>query len=157
MINFISNTIQVHIASENPTTGNFLFLALKRSKCNPIYPGIWQAITGTIEGDETAIDCALREVEEETGLIVKEIWTIPFVGSYFDPYQNSICAIPVFGALVEFKDVVKISPEHEDYKWLTLQEFIEFVPLPTHKIGAQYFWDYILRFQNREMFRFQRK
>ncbi len=157
MINFISNTIQVHIASEHPVFGNLLFLALKRSRNNPIYPGIWQAITGTIEGEETAIECALREIEEETGLLVQEIWTVPFVGSFFDPYRNSISAIPVFGALVEFKEIVKISPEHEDYKWLTLEEFIELVPLPSHKIGAQYFWEYILRFPNREMFKYWRK
>lgn len=85
MISFVANTIQVHIACKHPSTGQILFLALKRSSGNPIYPGLWQAVTGTIEAGETAIECALREVEEETGLKPKEIWTIPFVGTFFRP------------------------------------------------------------------------
>jgi 8-oxo-dGTP pyrophosphatase MutT (NUDIX family) len=155
MISFVANTIQVHIACEHPSTGQILFLALKRSSGNPIYPGLWQAVTGTIETGETAIECALREVEEETGLKPKEIWTIPFVGTFFDPYQNSVNAIPVFGVLVDYQEEIRISSEHTEFAWLSLEEFIERVPLPSHKLGAQYFWEYILRFPQRDMFRYR--
>jgi len=155
MISFVANTIQVHIACKHPSTGQILFLALKRSSGNPIYPGLWQAVTGTIEAGETAIECALREVEEETGLKPKEIWTIPFVGTFFDPYQNSVNAIPVFGVLVDYQEGIRISSEHTEFAWLSLEEFIEQVPLPSHKLGAQYFWEYILRFPQRDMFRYR--
>jgi len=156
MINFEANTIQVHIVCEHPSTGQMLFLALKRNLSNPVYPGLWQAVTGTIESGETAVECALREVEEETGLKPKEIWTIPFVGTFFDPYLNSINAIPVFGVLVDYQEKINISAEHTEFAWLTIEEFIERVPLPSHKLGAQYFWDYILRSPRRDMFKYSK-
>jgi dihydroneopterin triphosphate diphosphatase len=31
-------------------------------------PGFWQSVTGSIEGDETLHETAMREVQEETGL-----------------------------------------------------------------------------------------
>ncbi|OYY82534.1 MAG: dihydroneopterin triphosphate diphosphatase [Methylophilales bacterium 16-45-9] len=31
-------------------------------------PGYWQSVTGSIEGDETPLQAAVREVHEETGL-----------------------------------------------------------------------------------------
>lgn len=155
MVKFVSNTIQVHVASWCDEIKNYKYLALKRSKDNPIYPELWQAITGTIEPQETAIQCAIREVKEETGLEVKEIWTIPFVAIFFDPYQNAINASPVFGVLVDNPDEVQISAEHEAFLWTTLEEFIAKVPLPSHKIGAEYFWEYILRHTNKERFKFR--
>lgn len=33
-------------------------------------PGFWQSVTGSLEGDEAPIDTAVREVLEETGLII---------------------------------------------------------------------------------------
>ncbi|MCX7909353.1 MAG: NUDIX domain-containing protein [Ignavibacteria bacterium] len=157
MANFVANTIQVHIAAWDSRNMEYKFLALKRSKNNPIYPEIWQAITGTIEGKETAIECAIREVKEETGLQVKEIWTVPFVAIFFDPYQDAVNASPVFGVVVDFSETIKISPEHETFQWLTLEKFIELVPLPSHKIGAKYFWEHILQHKEKEMFKYINK
>ena len=31
-------------------------------------PGFWQSVTGSLAWDETAAECAAREVSEETGL-----------------------------------------------------------------------------------------
>ncbi|MGB9852631.1 MAG: NUDIX hydrolase [Candidatus Kapaibacteriota bacterium] len=156
MVDFVSNTVQVHIAAYNEQIKCFKYLALKRSSKNPIYPGIWQAITGTIENDETAIECAIREIKEETGLTPKQIWTIPYVGVFFDPYKNAINAVPVFGALVDFVEQIKISSEHEGYGWFDLSEFISIVPLPSHKLGAEYFWEYILRHSEQKMFKYNK-
>lgn len=155
MVSFYSNTVQVHISAWVEEAKDYKFLALKRSSKNPIYPGLWQAITGTIERNETAIECAIREVKEETGLEPKEIWTIPFVAVFFDPYKNEVNASPVFGVLVDYVENIVISSEHEDFLWLKLDEFIEKVPLPSHKIGTQYFWDYILRKADKSMFKYR--
>lgn len=156
MVKFVSNTVQVHIASWIEELKTYKYLALKRSRNNPIYPELWQAITGTIEANETAIECAIREVKEETGLDPLEIWTIPFVAVFFDPYKNEVNASPVFGVLVDYCDTIAISAEHEDFAWFELAEFIAKVPLPSHKIGAEYFWEYILRHPRKEMFRYKK-
>lgn len=34
------------------------------------HPGYWQSVTGSQEGDEALIDTAVREVAEETGIVV---------------------------------------------------------------------------------------
>lgn len=156
MINLVVNTIQIHVARPRNDGNGYEYLALQRSKSNPIYPNLWQAITGTIEGSESAIECAIREVREETGLELLSLWTIPFVAIFFDPYQNSVNASPVFGALVENGQAVRISSEHQDFEWLSLEEFVKRVPLPSHKRGAKYFWKYILASCNQEMFKFKK-
>ncbi len=145
MIKFSANTIQVHVVAKDEANDCYKFLALKRSKANPIYPAIWQAITGNIESGEKAIDCALREIKEETGLVPIKIWSIPYVTCFFDPYKDEVCFAPVFGALVEYQPNIRISPEHEDYRWLGLDEFVQLVPLPSHREGAICFWNYILK------------
>ena len=33
-------------------------------------PGYWQSVTGSSEGDETLVETAVREVAEETGIII---------------------------------------------------------------------------------------
>lgn len=154
MIDFIANTVQIHIARTTPDRSGYEFLALQRSNSNPIYPSVWQAITGKIEKGETAIQCAIREVNEETGLEIVSIWTVPFVALFFDPYTNSINASPVFGALVDNGKEVRISSEHQAFEWLLLEQFIDKVPFPSHKLGAKYFWEFVLASNNKAMFRY---
>lgn len=156
MIDLVVNTIQIHVARLRKDGNSYEYLALQRSKSNPIYPNLWQAVTGTIEGNESAVDCAIREVREETGLELLSIWTIPFVAIFFDPYQNSVNVSPVFGALVENGQMVRISSEHQAFEWLTLEEFVSRVPLPSHRTGAKCFWEYILSSTDQEMFLFKK-
>lgn len=157
MLKFVSNTIQVHIVAYDSATNSYKFLALKRSRNNPLYPSLWQAVTGNIEEGETAIEATVREVWEETGLIPEEIWTIPFVATFFDPYLNVVHSSPVFGVLVNYVENISLSSEHEDYLWLSLNEFVDLVPLPSHKTGAYYLWDYILSKDDKSMFRYNYK
>lgn len=156
MIDLVVNTIQIHIARLCKDRDGYEYLVLQRSKSNPIYPNLWQVVTGTIEGSESAVECAIREVREETGLELLNIWTIPFVAVFFDPYQNSVNASPVFGALVENGQVVRLSSEHQAFEWLSLEEFVQRVPFPSHKMGAKYFWEYILSSRDQEMFKFKK-
>lgn len=44
------------------------------------YPGYWQSVTGSQEGEETLIQTAYREVAEETGLVVGRVGGVGVVG-----------------------------------------------------------------------------
>lgn len=145
MPEFISDTIQVHVVTIDPVTGQSMFLALHRSPENKVYPSVWQAITGRIELNEKSIDAAIRELKEETGLEPVRIWTIPFVTMYFDPYKDLIHASPVFGIEVNSHSKILLSDEHDDYQWLDYDESYDLLELPSHKQGLSHFRDYIIR------------
>ena len=74
--------IEAHIFRE--TENGIEFLLLKRAS-NQIYPGIWQMVTGKIEGEEKAHQTALREIKEETGLLPVQLWVAPTINSFYEP------------------------------------------------------------------------
>lgn len=137
--------IQAHIAAKPLKTEEYLFLALKRSDNLKIYPGLWQAVTGTIESGETAVATAIRESREEAGLELLQMWTVPYVAQFYMPTINELGFSPVFGFLAEYKEDVNLSSEHQAFKWLKFEEYLNILQLPTHKGGAIHFRDYILK------------
>jgi len=55
------------------STDRGIEILLIRRAPDRIYPGIWQCVTGGLEGDEKVVDGALRELEEETGITAADI------------------------------------------------------------------------------------
>lgn len=150
MADFISNTIQVHIAKKKGD--DYEFLVLKRAEDEVIYPGIWQVVTGTCEHDERAIKTAVRETYEETGIKPIKFWTIPYVASFFDTRRDNVSFVPVFGALAAEDCQVILSDEHSDFKWLNYEETVSKLLLPSHKEGTKYFLEYCLANENNHYF-----
>ncbi len=144
MPKIISNTIQFHIAKLDIKSKSYKHLLLKRSPRNLLYPNVWQVITGTIEESETAVETALRELNEETGLNVFDFWNLPYITQYYNVYNNSIGLSPCFGGLVRSDSNVVLSEEHSEFKWCSFEEAMELIPLPTHKSALDIFQNYIL-------------
>ncbi|MDQ1266224.1 MAG: dihydroneopterin triphosphate diphosphatase [Bacteroidota bacterium] len=154
MPDFISSTIQVHIAKYDEKHCEYEQLLLLRSETAEPYPSLWQVVTGRIEEGETALETALREVYEETGLEPMKIWTIPYITTFFNVYQNKIHASPVFGFLVQRESIVKISEEHSGFQWLNWDQSVERLELPSHREASVIFMDYILNNPKGDMFLF---
>ena len=115
----ISNLIEAHIFRE---VGNSIeFLLLKRSE-KVIYPGLWQMVNGKIKKNEKACETAIREINEETGLIPKKFWTAPNVNHFYSIENDFISILPVFAAVVDKNSKVIISNEHSDFKWVSPKE-----------------------------------
>lgn len=150
MAEFISNTIQVHIAKK--FEGEYRFLVLKRADDEIIYPGIWQVVTGTCEQDERAIKTAVRETLEETGIKPIKFWTIPYVASFFDTRRDKVSFVPVFGAFAADNSEVILSSEHSDYQWLNYEDTLNKLLLPSHKEGTKFFLEYCLNNENNHFF-----
>ena len=115
--------IDCHIAYYNKNKTDWNFLLLKRSS-NKIYPGIWEGVTGKINGDEIPYKTALRELDEETGLNAKKIWTIDKVNTFYDAKRDTMNIIPVFGVQVLSQEII-LSTEHVEYKWCDINETIK--------------------------------
>ncbi len=149
---FISNTVQVHIIAYKNSSSEPSYLTMQRDEHSKLYPLIWQVITGKIETNETALDAALRELKEETGLEPSKIWSIPFVTTFFEVKKDLIHASPVFGVLVENNMQIRLSHEHLAFEWLSYDECIKRLYLVTHKEGTRMFKDYILDNDNSDLF-----
>lgn len=96
-------------------------LIVQRDKNEKIYPGLWELPSGKKEDLETAQDALIREIKEEVGLNIIPI--MPFnVFNYQIEKTDIIKDSTQINYLVQLVDnniVVKLSEEHQDYKWIS--------------------------------------
>lgn len=93
-------------------------LALRRAaggRC----PGAWEVVHGSIEGNETPLAAALRELREETGLAPARLYNLSRTESFYRHAADEIGFIPVFAAFVTSAEF-RLSDEHDQAEWLSL-------------------------------------
>jgi 8-oxo-dGTP pyrophosphatase MutT (NUDIX family) len=132
MTSIAADFIQVHLVKRDPVYG-FLYLALQRSSDDKVYPGYWQVITGCIEKGETAVQAAVREVIEETGIHIGRLDVLPYVASFYHRDKDAIEMIPVFYLMLDDDAVVTLSHEHQEYVWLDYEKMLELLPIEGHR------------------------
>ena len=98
-------------------------LILKRGKYETVLPSYWELPSGKKHLSESVEGCLIREVQEETGLIVQPISPI-FVFEYqVSNNKKVIDYIQInYYCVVKGKHNVVISNEHEDYAWINENE-----------------------------------
>ena len=92
------------------------YLILKRAKTK-MYEHLWQGVAGKIEKGEQAWQAAIRELKEETDLDPVKIFIADHVSKFYETHGDRVNLVPVFGIEVE-SDIVLLSIEHSDFKWL---------------------------------------
>lgn len=103
---------------------NDAVLMLFRSKVEK-NPSLWGIPAGKVEGSETDSEAAIREIREETGIILKEE-DLQYKGELPIEYPNMTVVFPVFKVVLEKEPAVTLSPrEHVEYKWLAPQEVLK--------------------------------
>jgi len=117
-------------------------LMLKRSDS-----GNWTMPGGTMEIGETLVDCALREVKEETGL---DIEILDLIGTYTDPnivIEYSDGEVRQEFGLLYYGSViggnVSIDNESTDYKWIDLSEVLDLQLAPSQRARLENVINYI--------------
>ena len=121
------------------------YLLLHRSKEERIYPDIWQFVSGSIEENESAVDAALRELSEETGLKPKAFWVVPHISMFYDPGYDTVNLCPLFAVQSEAGSNPRLSAEHYEFGWFSFQESIKKLVWPSQRQGLQLVNDYIVR------------
>lgn len=99
------------------------FLAMKRDENKDVFPGWWETTAGgSALAGETSLDCARRELLEETGIEAET----------FEPIAKTIGKEYIFDSYLCVvdceKDAVRLQEgETVDYYWMSEKEFAAFV------------------------------
>ncbi|HUN65641.1 MAG TPA: NUDIX domain-containing protein [Bacteroidota bacterium] len=113
------------------------YLLLRRVDDEPLYPGLWQYITGSLEEGERAADGALRELREETGFVPVGFWRAPYVHSFYDDRYDAIQAVPLFAAQAAPGQAPRLSAEHDEFLWLSAGEASRKLVWPGQREGLR--------------------
>lgn len=100
------------------------------------HPGFWQSVTGSQDAGESLEQTALREVEEETGIVAPpdrlERWNLQNVYEIYPVWRHRYAAgvthntEHVFGLPVEGRVAVRLAPrEHLACEWVPWREAAE--------------------------------
>ena len=119
--------------------GERLVLLIQRAK-DDFFPDFWEVPRGRCDGGETKSflneplkKCLLRETKEETGL---DIEPIKFIDKFSYIADNGTRKSTQYNFLCEMKDSdqkVKLSKEHQDFKWVQSVGEVELYVLPEIK------------------------
>ena len=121
------------------------YLLLRRSPGEKIYPGLWQFVSGSVEGTETAVEAARREMAEETCLLPLDFWVVPHVSVFYDPSHDSVNLTPVFAAQVAPGTEPKLSAEHTEYLWCDYSTALGKLVWPGQRETLRILHEYIVR------------
>ena len=94
-------------------------LTLRRAGHRRVLPGVWQPVTGKRNRGERSLTAAVREVHEETGLVPARWWSLKWVTLYWDAATDALRALPVFAAEVAADAGVRLSDEHDAWRYLS--------------------------------------
>lgn len=95
-------------------------LLLKRGPNQP-EGNTWCVPAGKLEAKETPIEAAIRELFEETGIIVNGSSLQEFGKLYIrKPHVSYVCHL--FRVPITMRPKILLSPEHTDFHWVTASE-----------------------------------
>jgi len=110
----------VKVASHGLIQKDNKFLVIHRSSLNDYKPNLWDLPGGTIEFGEHPIDALIREIDEETKTKVK-VGNLIFVYDFVSGEKRHQFQM-VFTCDYLSGEVILNPREHQDFKWVTLEE-----------------------------------
>ena len=121
------------------------YLILRRAPDEPAFPDLWQIVTGSVEEREKAIDAALRELREETGVQPEHFWVVPFTNSFYDHRKDCVNLIPFFAAQFARDVDPRLSSEHSEFSWLSYRDARTSLVWPGQRAGLDVVHSSIVR------------
>lgn len=116
--------------------GQAKILLMKRVKGQ-----FWSHIAGKIEQAETVSQAIVREIFEETGIQVKQLYSADYLEQFYEASANVIELIPVFAVYCAEDQAVVLNDEHTEYGWFSLGQAVEKAEFGGQRLLYQYLWD----------------
>ena len=127
-----TRTTQVEIIVFKITNNEIRFLLLKR---NEQKGGFWQPVTGGVHDGEGLAQAVSRELQEETG-ITEYLRIINDVHYFeFDTDEQGLLKEYVFGVEIAPSINAKLSPEHVEVRWCSLDKSLALLKYENNKTG----------------------
>jgi len=98
------------------------FLTIHRTATAPSNPNKWDFPGGDLGFGEDAIQGIAREIKEEVGLEIKGLKPF-YVESHIN--QEGDFWVTIAYTAKTISDKVTLSSEHDEFKWLTTEEFLK--------------------------------
>ncbi len=113
-------------------------LFTKRSLIDPRHPGLWECPGGKVDPGENMASALLREVAEETGLIIECLHASAFVDGYLiqDGKYEGMQYEAHFNVCTVTGGTLALSHEHEDHAWLTHAESLDLHLTPEVRVAT---------------------
>lgn len=119
-------------------------LALRRA--GEIAGGAWGLVTGSIELGETAVEAILREVAEETGIRVAELFTSGLTETFYFGPDNVLELMPIFVTFVPAPVTVTLDHGSDLFRWCNRAEALDLFSFAGQRRALSDIWhDFIDR------------
>jgi 8-oxo-dGTP pyrophosphatase MutT (NUDIX family) len=105
-----------------------------------ILAGLWQCVSGSLEGGERIVAGALREVAEETGFggdAIDGFYDLDLVNQFHEPSMDGVVTAAVFAARVHPDAEPTLSAEHDSARWVAIDEAHDEVIWPGYRTAIE--------------------
>lgn len=111
--------------------------------CRRSDDGIWQLVSGGGEGDETPLLAAKRELSEEAALYSEQWQQLDSMcmlpKMHFQGHENwseNRYVIPEYALAAEVRTEPKLSNEHLEYRWCSINQASDYLEYDSNKIAV---------------------
>lgn len=116
-LDLVAPAVVIHLVRPGPEV-----LLLRRADT---LKGIWMSAAGRVEPGEKGWQAAVREAQEETGLVPHTVYAVDMVEQFYNIARDRVIVLPVFLGLVEEGATVTLNHEHDAFRWLSFDAAIE--------------------------------
>lgn len=109
--------------------GRTEFLQLRRVGEGDPYAQTWQTVYGTVEAGETAVQAAIRELDEETSLTPLAMWQVEYLEQFYFLEKDYVYVMPVFAVEAAAEATPVLDREHDAFRWI-----------PERQIDVAFIW-----------------